>query len=223
MAKGLSAFRSVEDLDNVFVAEKGGLRCSAIRLKTGNICLFSPVQGLGDTARESLAALGPVTQVLAPNHYHNKGLIEYSEAFPEATLCAPERATPRLEKQTGLSFEPLDNVKTELPDTVQIIEPRGLKTGEIWLRAQSEDQLAWLVVDAFCGSKGSMTGVSDTPGMLGTFPSFGIADKPVYKSWVEKQIEADQPTSIIPCHGQMVGADNLAGKLLALVGDKLKS
>ncbi len=219
----MSEFRSVEGLEDVYVAEKGGLRCCAIRLKNGSLCLFSPVKGPEGTAQDSLARLGPVEFLLAPNHYHNKGIAEYAAAFPNALLCGPPAAVPRLEKQTGLRFKPLDQLKGQLPGTVQIVKTEGLKTGEIWLRVTSGHHTAWLVVDAFCGPKGDMTRFSDTPSMLGTFPNFGIGDKATYKEWVERQIEADRPTMLIPCHGRMVSAKHLPETLHALIGERVRA
>ncbi|MEO1160378.1 MAG: hypothetical protein AAFW74_07950, partial [Pseudomonadota bacterium] len=101
----LGAFVPLREIDGVYIARKAGLRCSALVLTGGDVCLFSPVQGLGAEAISSLAEIGPVTHLLAPNHYHNKGLAEYLSAFPDACLCAPEAAMPRLKKVTGLAFD----------------------------------------------------------------------------------------------------------------------
>jgi hypothetical protein len=121
--KTLSAFRSVDGSPNIFLADKGDLRCTAIKLNNNQVALFSPVQGLGHDAIESLAPLGRVTFLLAPNYYHNKGLAEYGAAFPNACLCAPEAAQPRLKKLTGLSFQGLDGLCGVLPDHMSIIQP----------------------------------------------------------------------------------------------------
>lgn len=75
MSKLLSAFAALDDFSGLYRAERGSLRCTAIRLRSGGLLLFSPVQGLGDTAIASLAALGEVEVLFAPNHYHNKRLL----------------------------------------------------------------------------------------------------------------------------------------------------
>lgn len=219
MAKTLSSFRALDGLDGVYVAENGGLRCSAVRLKGGGLCLFSPVAGLGPEALASLKALGGVRFLLAPNHYHHKGVAEYAEAFPEARLCAPEAAGARLAKVTGLDFEALDDLKAALADDMALIATEGLKTGEVWLRAQGPAHVAWLVVDAFNGPKGEA--VSSEPGLLGPFPKFGVGERDVYRKWAERQIGADNPTMIVPCHGAVVCDPNLPAKLLKLVTEKI--
>ena len=76
MSKLPSAFAALDDFSGLYRAERGSLRCTAIRLRSGGLLLlFSPVQGLGDTAIASLAALGEVEVLFAPNHYHNKRLL----------------------------------------------------------------------------------------------------------------------------------------------------
>jgi hypothetical protein len=127
-SKNLSHFEPLTELNGVFVASKGGLRCTAIRLTDNSLCLFSPVLGLGIEALASLDALGRVSYLLAPNHYHHLGLTEYAAAFPQASLCAADGAIPRLQKLAGLEFTDLSALSARLPKTMTILEPAGLKT-----------------------------------------------------------------------------------------------
>jgi len=108
MSKQLSTFKSLEGISNLYIAHKASLRCTAVLLADNSLCLFSPVYGLGEVALNSLKQIGPVKFLLAPNHYHNKGLKEYVNAFPDATLCCSDAARPRLEKVSGLKLESLD-------------------------------------------------------------------------------------------------------------------
>ncbi len=218
MAAALSSFEPIDGLDGVYAAQKGTLRCSAIVLKDGGVCLFSPVQGLSQPALDSLSAIGRVAYLLAPNHYHNKGLAEYAEAFPDTILCAPAAAAPRLRKITGLEPNDLESLKKELPRDIKFIETDGLKTGEVWLRLSAGGRTTWFVVDAFSGPKaGKSGGVTDAPEMLKTFPNFGVADRKVYAAWVTARIHQDKPDTLVPCHGTIVRAPDLPEKLEALV------
>ena len=165
--KYLGPFGGVESLQGVYAANSANLRCTAIKLTDGGICLFSPVSGLGEEAMASLENIGPVTFLLAPNHYHNRGLAEYAEAYPAAQLCASKAASPRLEKQTGLSFETPGGLSKLLPKGATIYEPEGLKTGEVWMRFSGGTTSAWLVVDAICGSKiGKIPAACSDPGAV---------------------------------------------------------
>ena len=82
MATKISAFEPVPDMPGLFTATKNNLRCTAIVLRSGQICLFSPVSGLSDAARASLSDIGDVSFLLAPNGFHNGGLVEYSALTP---------------------------------------------------------------------------------------------------------------------------------------------
>ena len=220
MAKGLSEFEPVEGVPGISCARKGTLRCSAVSLKMGGVCLFSPVQGLGDAAHASLGGLGAVRFLLAPNHYHNKATAEYAAAFPDAELAAPEAAIPRLEKVTGHTFHRLDRLSAALPATITVLQPEGLKTGEIWLRVEGKGSMTWIVVDAFCTTKGNAkVTVTEAPELLGTFPKFGVADAGVYRSWVEQQLATDKPDTVIPCHGAIIRSAELPEKLRRLMAD----
>ncbi len=215
MSKKLSPFFPVQEFSGLWSARSATLRCTAIRLKSGGLCLYSPVAGLSAGILESLKALGDVQMLLAPNHYHNKGLKEYHAAFPEAKLCCSVKAKPRLEKITGLTFDTLGDLARDLPDSLQILEPDGLKTGEIWIRVTERDQLAWILTDAFAGPKGKQDDMSDKPELLGTFPKFGVADKEIYSRWVNETLSREAPTLIIPCHGTMISDLNLEKALRA--------
>ncbi len=218
MAAELSTFVKLDSVDGIFVAGNGKLQCTAIRLTDNSLCLFSPVSGIGKRAIESLEQLGHVSFLLAPNHYHNKALRQYVAAFPKANLCAPAYAILRLQKVTGLSFDRLDNLEGRLSNNMSLLEPQGLKTGEVWLRIAETDLIAWLVVDAFSGAaakKGeTFTG---SPDFLKTFPVYGVDDKLVYTTWALKQIRSDQPEIMIPCHGSSVRTKDLPKKLEEII------
>ena len=221
MSKSLSVFEKIDGPHEIFTARKGDLRCSAIRLETGGLVLFSPVQGLGEEAIASLQELGQVEYLLAPNHYHNKGLQEYQEAFPAACLCAPAGAMACLEQKTGLVFEGLERLTHLLSRGVSVLEPSGLKTGEIWISVDNRKHRTWFVVDAFSGPKGQKGAVADTPEVLGTFPRMGVADRTLYREWAEKQLAADNPELLVPCHGAVVRSAELTNRLRTLLRSKL--
>ena len=218
MSKELSNFAALVRIDGIYTAQKGDLRCSAVRLRSGGLCLYSPVVGLGAAALDSLNALGDVTHLLAPNHYHNKGIAEYAEAFPSAVKCCTADALPRLVKQTGLSFVPLQEAGLDLPTGTRLIEPKGLKTGEIWIDVAVKDVRVWIVTDAFRGPKAPPKTISDRPELLGTFPTYGIANKQVYFDWLEQTARETAPNMLLPCHGSIVSNKELFTNLTSLVG-----
>ncbi len=209
MTAELMEFKPVTGLTGVFSATKGGLRCTAITLKTGGLCLYSPVAGIGHKGKASLANIGQVEVLLAPNHYHNKGLAEYVLAFPDAHLLAPSPCHARLQKITGLGFADVSALDLLLPDDMQCVAPAGLKTGEVWITSPD----FWLVVDAFAGpAKG------DGPAqLLKTFPRYGVADAMAYTRWAADFILRSPPKILVPCHGGILRAPNLPAQLEKLL------
>jgi hypothetical protein len=210
----LSAFERLPEIDGVYTATKGRLRCTAIALTGGDLCLFSPVAGLGASARRSLDALGRVAYLLAPNHYHHLGLREYVAAFPGAAVCAAPLAAERLRGVTGLAFGDLSAVAARLPGTMTILQPAGLKTGEVWIHSRAAGCSAWLVVDAISGPAKAQR--CDQPECLKTFPIYGVRDRTAYRAWFTRQLTLDSPTLVVPCHGAVVSAPDLPARLMRL-------
>lgn len=219
MSKRPTAFTPLSGFDGLYSARKGDLRCMAIRLRSGGLCLYSPVAGLEDLALKSFADIGPVTHLLAPNHYHNKGLAAHHDTFPDATLCCSAAAQPRLIKQTGLDFGNLSELEADLPEMIRLIPTQGLKTGEVWIEMIAEAGCAWIVTDAFRGPKSGEDFAEGQPALLGTFPKFGIADRRAYLAWLSQTVTASQPTTLVPCHGAAVSGTKLGASLM----DQLKN
>ncbi|SNZ19171.1 hypothetical protein [Cohaesibacter gelatinilyticus] len=214
-------FFQITELDEVHSARSGKLSCTALHLKDGSMCLYSPVAGLEKSGKEQLNELGGVSALLAPNHYHNKGLKGHKDVFPKASLYCPEQARPRLNKITGLQFEPMEILRDNLVEGHKILEPEGLKTGEIWVEIESNQERAWVVTDAFSAPLLAPGQYGDTASTLGTFPRYGVKDAATFKSWVKRQLSIAAPTLLLPCHGSPVKAQDLGSQLLDLLDKNL--
>ena len=221
MSNALSTFEPLDGFSDIYVAKRNDLRCTALRLRSGGLCLFSPVRGLGPQAAASLEKLGDVEVLLAPNHWHTMGLQEYARAYPNAAICTSAGARKRLEQVTKLRFQDLTQLQRLLVRRMRLTMPDGLKTGEVWLSISDTQHRGWLVVDAFCGPKGKKDDRAREPDVLATFPRFGLADSTVYREWLEQQLESDPPTVIIPCHGAAIFDSQLPKKIRRLVATKL--
>lgn len=204
---------SFEGVDGLCVARLGKLSSTILRLQDGSLCIYNPVAGL----ENQIGGLGNVSALLAPNHYHNKGLEGHVTAFPDARLYCSATARPRLAKLTGLTFEGLDELKERLADGSALFEPESLKTGEIWLQVQSQTKCALVVTDAFNTPQRSAGARANQVGLLGTFPRYGIKDPGTYKAWATAFLTASAPTNLLPCHGGPVDSVGLTARLLDLV------
>jgi len=211
-------YAEIEGLSGVYSVHKGNLRSVAIVLRDRSLCVISPIEGVPATAYNSLEAVGEVNHVLAPNHYHNKGIAEFLKIYPDAKTYSSAAAADRLKKQTGIKFGSLETLRKQLRKGISFLEPDGLKTGEVWLRFSNPQVTAWLVVDSFCGPKLKKQEIeADTPELLTTFPNYGVADAAEYGSWVEEQLRKDTPTLLVPCHGSIVRSSRLPKSLKNLV------
>ena len=217
MAAKLSKFEAVVGSATLYTATKNSLRCTAIKLRTGGVCLYSPVSGLSEEAKDSLIELGDVKYLLAPNTYHNAGLVEYSKAYPKAHLVASESANARLTSKTGLTFKELSSLASALPDGLTLEEPSGLKNGEVWLIESAQIGYIWHVVDAFAGQKHTEGPICDIVKMVKVFPNFGIKDRKVFANEVMRLIETSPPEILLPCHGALIKSPELANQIRNLI------
>ncbi|MEL6840227.1 MAG: hypothetical protein AAFP85_13110 [Pseudomonadota bacterium] len=214
-------FRPVDDLTGIHIARHGKLNAMAVQLNDGTLCIYSPIAGLARAARDDLQETGDISVLLAPNHYHNKGLKEHVDHFAGAALVCSEAAAPRLAKVTGLGFSDIRSVAKMFPDGVRIFEPAGLKTGEVWLQIIQGEHVVWIVTDAFSAPLLPVGQYADAPTLLGTFPKYGLQDGKAFKSWVAKQVSIRAPTILLPCHGSPVRGPNLGGALQELLAERL--
>jgi len=215
-----SPFASIPGIKSVAVADKSGLRCTGVLLNDKTWCFYSPVATL---AKNQLAVSDlRCSYLFAPNHYHHKAIQEYKECLNGAKPCTTKDAKPRLERVTSLKFVGSSGLERKLPANVELIQTVGLKTGEAWLKVRGTQGITWVVCDAFCGPTTKTTKpFASAPQLLKPFPKFGVGDRDEYIEWVSNEIEQDQPTTLIPCHGAMVSSPALPGKLLNLVRKKL--
>ncbi|MEP5729918.1 MAG: hypothetical protein ABJL67_11185 [Sulfitobacter sp.] len=217
----IQPFSPVSGIDGVYLGRAGKLNCIAFRLRDGSLCLYGPVAGLEKSERDNLAKLGGVSMILAPNHYHNKGLTGHAKAFPNATLVCSKDAMPRLKKITGLTFNSIDTLKSQMADNQRILHPEGLKTGEVWVEIRTQSEIAWVVTDAFTAKLHAPGVYAEAPNMLGTFPRYGVKDASIFKGWTTTKLSTDGPSILLSCHGSPVHGPDLDAQLIDLLADAL--
>lgn len=94
MLKPISDGLYVSDGGTPFMGSHIDIRMSVIRLGNGHVLVFDPIP-LDETLRESIAALGTVKYIVAPNRYHHLYVNACADMFPGARILAapglPER------------------------------------------------------------------------------------------------------------------------------------
>ena len=212
MTKRISKPENVAGVPGLRSIRRGNLRCMIVDLQEGGVCLYSPVE----KTSMAVATNHDVRFLFAPNHYHNKGIAEHVAAFQSAKLVSSDAARPRLEKLTGHRFGDLSKLRKSLPDAASLVEPEGLKTGEVWMVVRAGIELVWVVTDAFCGLQ-EKSDERAHAGFLKTFPTYGLQDKHRFSSWVRQRLTEEVPTMIIPCHGEIVQGAALDKEIRALL------
>lgn len=224
------------DRSGLFSAERRALdgwcvRSVALPLRTGGLLLYSPTRSLGEEAHGWLAALGTPQFLLAPNHFHHLGIGEHRERYPSSVICASERARPRVERMTGQRVHSLDGLRQVLPPHVTVLEPEGTRAGEVWLRVETRDGVAWVVSDAFFNMAQTPAGLSGlfcratgtTPGLRvgSTFLWLALSDRRRYRRWLLDQLAADRPRMLVPGHGEVIAGVDLSDTLRILAEKRL--
>ena len=220
--RALDAKLGIHELEKK-VASGWCWRSLAVSLGGGDVLVVSPIRGTAGALDE----LGEAAAVLAPNHFHYLGIAELAERSDAAVVSASAVAARRLEAKMGRALAPLDAIRERLPRGVTLLEPPGLKTGEVWLRAETDRGVAWAVGDAFFNVNDPVSGgmgfvlklTATVPGLrVGrTFRWLGIGDRAAYRDWLQRRIEDDRPRVLIPAHGDVAEGEDLPERLAAIV------
>lgn len=199
----------------------------ALPLHGGGSLVVSALPSDHEDDYAALEEIGSPTMLLAPNHYHNLGLKPFCKRYPAAMAVSSDEARPRLVKQTSLPVGSLEALTERLPPGVSILQPEGLKQGEVWLRFETPQGIVWAVCDAFFNVMPVPTSVfggflwltQGAPGLRigGTFLAVGIRDKQRYSGWLHAQLLADRPIGLLPAHGNPVFAQDLSDQLAEIV------
>ena len=92
MTKQPPTFQMLPDVTGLYVARSGKAWSAAISVSADEVALYSPLPSMGQATVESLQAIGKVAYVIAPNHYHNKGVAQARKLFPRAKLVCSAAA-----------------------------------------------------------------------------------------------------------------------------------
>jgi hypothetical protein len=206
------------------------LRCLAIRLTGGRLAIYSPIKGLGRAAHEELAAIGLPAFAIAPNHFHNLGLHEYAAEYRDLKIVSSAAAAGRVKRLCGHAVHDESALRGVLPAGVSLLVPPGTRAGELWLSIESPGGPAWTVGDAFFNiARTPRTAIGLLLRLLGISPGLRIGasfrwllrDRAGYRRWLLAAITAERPTTLVPCHGDILTDPELPDRLRRLVERRL--
>jgi hypothetical protein len=173
-----------------------------------------------------LAAIGTPAFLIAPNHFHNLGVREYAAAYPGVRVIASPTAASRVARRCGHEVHDPVVLGAALPASVSLLMPPGTRAGELWLSLESAAGRAWTAGDAFFNiARTPRTPMGLLLWLLGISAGLRIGasfrwlvrDRPGYRRWLLDAIATQRPTTLIPCHGDVVADPELPDRLRRLV------
>ncbi|OZG75260.1 hypothetical protein BTA51_02425 [Hahella sp. CCB-MM4] len=170
--------------------------------------------------------------IVMPNAYHYLGVHAWQKAYPQAYLYASEKAAKRLRKKGLADIRLLEKQSPELPAEYRFLFPPGHRGGDIWISKKAAKGAIWITCDSFM----NYPRLSNQPiarmlqRMLGTAPGIRIGEvirwfildnRTAFKHWALTQLQADQPQTLIPSHGEVFMGPQLSAELQLLVQQRL--
>lgn len=234
-APAFTIWRPLAEAGNVWHATTTGpggvpLRSVAVRLVTGEVAVYSPIRGLGPAAHHELLRIGEPSVLIAPNHYHSLGLREYAAAYPRAEVIAGQAAVPRLTRLCRRAVREPAGQNGTLPAGVSWLPAPATRQGELWLSLAGAGGRTWIAGDGFfniartprspLGLLLRLLGIC--PGLrVGTSFRWLIRDRATYRDWLLDLIAREGPTTLVPCHGDVLADRALPARLRELAEQRL--
>jgi hypothetical protein len=217
-----------------------------IRASKSDLVVVSPGKALLDSLQEELESTDKSTDkktdvcmhIIMPNSFHYMGVKAWQETFPKHRLYASRGAIKTLvEKGVANSPEEITPLETEqppLPFNYSILFPPGHRGHDVWIKKfdkESEKSL-WITCDSFLNydrmsnqpvAKAMQKVLGAAPGlkMSQVIKWFILDNKSAFKNWALKQIANDQPTVLIPSHGEVLESESLGQQLSTLLNERL--
>jgi hypothetical protein len=178
--------------------------------------------------------------IILPNAYHHIGVKAWLAAFDDVTLYASELAITQLKTKgfSQTSILALEQTQPPLPLGYDVLFPPGHRAGDIWVRKQYSDsgdavnQSTWITCDSFLNyerlSHQPVARLMQT--ILGAAPNlkisqivkwFILTNRQTFKAWALDLLKSDNPTTLIPSHGEVRSNSKLAQEIHHLIQQRL--
>lgn len=191
------------------------------------LVVYSPTR-TSDDVFERLDALGRVSVLVAPNHFHHLALPAFRARYPEARVLAAERALPRLASQGHRGLRAIE--REALPSGLVVHVSEGTRSGETFLSYVHGGEKTLLVCDAFfhvCTPVHGLMGAvlratATTPGLQcgRTFKYLAVSDARAYRRWAEETLRAIAPERVLFSHGETLEGPDVLDRLLTALDQR---
>lgn len=203
-------------------------RSYILPLKNKELLIISPGAKLVDTLPKEILEKGNPAIILAPNSFHHYGIPAWRKKYPNIIVVASPQAIPRLNRLGYQEIKPLNLLQEKLPESISLLEPQGLRCGEIWLKIFGKKETGWIIADAFFNmprlshhliARLTQKIVQAAPGLKvsSIVKWFLVKNRAAYKKWILDQLQKDEPTILMPLHGEVIFDKNLKSRLEELI------
>jgi len=175
--------------------------------------------------------------IVIPNSFHYMGVAAWQDTFVNTRLYASQDAIPKLiEKGVAVSENDIFDLALNQPPWPQdysVMFPPGHRGGDVWVKKQdTKNTSTWITCDSFLNYER----VSNQPvarfmqKILNAAPGLKISqvikwfilrDKKSFKTWVLEKLKQDNPTTLIPAHGEINQSEHLKSELERVVLTRL--
>jgi hypothetical protein len=208
----------------------------AIKVNENEYILISPGASLLENWPNDLKQANCKIHIIMPNAWHFMGVKAWQEAFSDVTLYASALAKDKLIEKGAFTksdnIQVLEHQQPPLPQGYAVLFPPGHRAGDAWVTKKLAGQCSWITCDSFLNyERLSNQPVARTmQKLLGAAPGLKMSqvvkwlilnDKKAFKSWVLEQLKKDNPTTLIPSHGEVTHDSHLKEKIESMVTSRL--
>ena len=214
----------------------GRINMASIALGDGRLLVFGAGIDVSDEAFAELDGLGTVAAVIAPGPFHHLGLPDWRARYPDATFVASAGGLARIPKQhkgIDLELRGVDALAGMLPESVRVCDVDGMKQADVHVSVRSADGgETWFTNELISNQPElpkqfafrtafKLFGVGTGLELNGLTMLLTGSKKGPVGSFYRRELDAHPPTKLLPSHGVLLEAADLAGRLREILDRKL--
>jgi hypothetical protein len=210
------------------------LNTSAIDIGEGRLLVLSPGTGLEEADYAALDAIGTVTALLPPGPFHNMGLAAWKERYPNAELYGNDACITHIAKAHPalVALKPLADLLPLLPEGFVIEDHGGMGKPDLFFALTRDGETTWFTNELLTNNadwpakfpfKVAFWVFNSGPGLNCNTLALKLVkgNKAGARSYLEGKLAQLPPTRLVPCHGLVMEAPDLASTLGEVIARRL--
>ncbi|MCK6546660.1 hypothetical protein L6R52_12490 [Myxococcota bacterium] len=212
--------------------KQGTANCFIARMADGKLLVVSPAVRMTDATFTSVAELGEVGAVVAPNGFHHLGVAEWRAKFPRARFYAAPESVKRIRSKNASAgeFEPLSQLTPIVGPDIGLGEVPNTKCGETWVWVKTSTGHVWFVSDMLANIPSLPSNpiaalifklTKSAPGyrVFSLALTFMVKDKKATLRAVADEMRRHPPSTVVPAHGAPLSDPDIAARTQSLLAE----